>query len=270
MIPVTVMIMTLNEGARINACLAALQGFDDIHVIDSGSQDDTASIATKSGAQVHDFRWDGRYPKKRQWCLDKLTIKHDWVLFIDADEIMTQPLKSEITEFFATGNDIECAGVLITGRYVLEGKLLRYGLANRKIALLNKRKMTFVNDLDCPGMGEIEGHYQPVTISNQPHKIISFHNYLEHHANDDRAQWLARHQRYARWEACMNKQKAWPRDPVLWRQWLKVVFRTMPCRGMIAFVHSYIVKRGFKMACDRRLYYRMISNANKGAAPSRA
>ena len=85
-IPVSVIVMTKNEEANIRACLAPMARFAEIFVVDSNSVDGTAAIATEMGARVVRFTWNGRYPKKKQWCLENLPFGYDWVLYVDADE----------------------------------------------------------------------------------------------------------------------------------------------------------------------------------------
>lgn len=271
------MIVTKNEADRIQECLYPLNVFDEVIVIDSGSTDDTATLASACGAQVVQFSWNGLYPKKRQWCLDTLTIKHDWVFFVDGDEIVTPSLIQEIRTLFE-GNPPQEAGFFIAGQYVWNGTLLRFGLRNKKIALLNRHKMAFpvVDDLDLAGMGEIEGHYQPVLKpDDRSAKIRSLRYCLLHNANHSPAQWLARHQRYATWEIGMNKKQAWPDDPDLWRRILKKLLRYNRLKPGFAFLHSYILKAGFldgtagfDFAKSRWLYYKMIMHGTrqKGAS----
>ena len=268
-IPVSVVIVTRNEEARIESCLSALSCFSEIIVVDSGSTDSTKILAEKSGARMIDFSWNGQYPKKRQWCLDNIDLKHEWILFVDADEMVTAALMDEIADVFKDKPD--GAGYFIKGRYRRNGKILKYGLCNNKLALIDRRKMTFpvIDDLDLPGMGEIEGHYQPVLRPGfEGEKVGALKNHLIHDAYDDDEAWRARHERYAAWEAGMNRRRAWPRDPVRWRQNLKRLFRVMPGRPLWAFMHCYIVKLGFldgkpgwHLACSRASYYRMIKKA---------
>ena len=270
-IPVSVLIMTRNEARRIERCLAALSDFDEIIVVDSGSQDATKILSEKMGAQVVDFAWNGRYPKKRQWCLENLTLAHHWVLFIDADEIVTPELIKEMRAL-----DFKAAGYFIRGRYIFEGAVLRKGLRNNKLALIDRRKMEFpvVDDIGAPGMGEIEGHYQPVLKKYFSREYTrQLKNELLHDACDDAASWHERHARYAAWEIEMDRRKAWPQDPRSLRKILKVAFKASPARPLAAFAHCYILKlgfldgaRGFRFAKSRYDYYQMISAANKRAA----
>lgn len=263
-IPVTVLVMTRNEEKRITRCLKSLGRFDEIIVVDSGSDDQTVSLAEQVGAAVIDFSWNGAYPKKRQWCLDTLDLKHDWVFFVDADEIVTPELVNDIAALFPVPPH---DGYFIRGRYVVKGKIMRFGLCNNKLALFNRHKIHFpvIDDLDLPGMGEIEGHYQPVPYKSGV-TMGQLRHFLWHEAYDNEQGWEERHQRYAAWERGMNARNAWPQDPVRWREMLKRFFRRLPGRPAIAFLHSYIVKgglldggAGFRLARDRYRYYKMIS-----------
>lgn len=265
MIPVSVIVTTRNEAAQIGRCLAALKNFSETVVVDSGSDDETQELARAAGARVAGFTWNGNYPKKRQWCLDHLSLKHDWIFFVDADEVVTPELASEIAALFASGPAY--AGYFVKGRYVLEGTVLRHGLQNNKLCLFDRRRMEFpaVDDLDIPGMGEMEGHYQPVLKAGHAgEKTGALRHALLHYAYE--RNWTARHERYAAWERGMNRKGAWPRDPVAARQFLKRVFRALPARPVWAFLHCYVVKgglldgrAGLRLACDRFRYYRLIA-----------
>jgi len=267
MLPLSCIIVTKNEEDRLARCLKALPKCAQVIVVDSNSADQTPAIARAHDAELASFTWNGQYPKKRQWCLDNLNLRHDWVLFIDADEICTPQLAAELQamEWGALDN---VAGFFIRGAYLWRGKALRFGMQNNKLCLLNHRKMEFpaVDDLHCSGMGEIEGHYQPVLKDGSSGAIGRLRAPLYHDALDDKQAWLARHERYARWEQCMNNGNLWPKDPVLWRETLKSVFRKLPCRGLWAFLHSYIFKLGvidgiggYELARRRFVYYRMIA-----------
>lgn len=273
-IPVTVLVVTRNEESRLPRCLAALGAFDQIIVADSHSADHTASVAQSMGAEVFTFSWNEEYPKKRQWCLDHLPIRHDFVFMVDADEVVTPELTHEISDLFANGTP-EMAGYFVRGRYVRGGDVLCYGLQNNKLALLNRHKMTYpvVDDLDIDGMGEIEGHYQPVP-HNGDAVIGQLSNHLIHDAygaqND--AAWVERHKRYAHWEAAMDARNAWPVDPVSGRQSMKSCFKGMPpwFRPLAAFIHCYVLRlgvldgvQGFLFARDRYRYYSMIADEKR-------
>ena len=280
-VPISVIVVTRNEAARIAACLEGLQAFDDVWVVDSESTDETCALARAYGVQVANFEWNGAYPKKRQWCLDHLPLKYDWVFFVDADEIVGEDLLREIAALDLSPNSA-FAGYFVRGRYLWpqgDGvKTLRFGLSNNKLALFDRRKIEFpvVDDLGLEGMGEIEGHYQPVCKPGFDNAGIGqLRHCMIHAACESKALWFTRHERYAVWEAGMHARGAWPEDPVKLRAWLKRIFRAMPMRHIAAFLHCYILKfgfldgaAGFDFARSRAWYYRRInaiSKTNRGA-----
>lgn len=237
-------------------------------VIDSNSTDRTVEIAQNHGAQIILYQWDGSYPKKRQWCLENIQTKSHYIFFLDADEVVTPTFTEKLKNL-----KFDCAGYFVKSTYVWKGKILHHGLMNNKLALFDKNKIEFpvINDLDIKGMGEIEGHYQPVLNSEYAHeKIGQIDQSILHYAYDDQEGWEDRHRRYANWEAAMIERGAYPKDPKVWREMLKTVFKHAPCRGVIAFIHSYIIKlgfldgrAGFEFAQSRKHYYQMVNQARK-------
>ncbi len=240
-IPVSVLVVTKDEEKNLPRCLAALEAFDEVVVVDSSSKDRSREIAQSFGACFVNFEWNGRYPKKRQWCLDHLALKHDHVFFVDADEEVTPSLVDEIAAL-----DWGCSGYFIKGRYIVNRKILRFGLQNDKLCLFDRSKIEFpiVDDLAFDGMGEIEGHYQPVFKNGVSGKIGTLKNSLYHHAMEDSRRWAARHDGYARWEHCMRAKNIYPTEPSFLRKCIKGMFSVLPFRPYIAFIHSYILKLG--------------------------
>ncbi|HJV84332.1 MAG TPA: glycosyltransferase family 2 protein [Noviherbaspirillum sp.] len=89
----SVIIITKNEAANLQACLDSVNFADEIVVVDSGSTDGTVDIARKAGAVVIETDWPGFGPQKNR-ALDAAT--GEWVLSIDADERITPELADEI------------------------------------------------------------------------------------------------------------------------------------------------------------------------------
>ena len=106
-----------------------------------------------------------QYPKKKQWALERLETRHDWVLFIDADERPSGELVSEIRRLTASGETEAYGAFEVDLDYWFNGHLLTRGHRVRKRALLNKTACRYpeLDDLGAPGMGEQEGHYQPLS-----------------------------------------------------------------------------------------------------------
>ena len=265
-IPISVLVTTKNEERHIARCLDALTDFEEVIVIDSHSEDRTVEIAKSKGARVEDYQWNGQYPKKRQWCLDNLNIGYNWIFMVDADEVLTADIIEEIGVL--TKKENKAAGFFVKGRYAWKGKVLKYGLTNNKLALFDRRKIEFpvVDDLDIDGIGEIEGHYQPVLKQEFQHDTIGqIASLLLHYAYEDEGAWLRRHERYAHWESAMIKRNVWPEDPVRVRQVLKKITRTSALRPCLIFLYSYIFKlgfldgkAGFEFALSRKKYCKMV------------
>ncbi len=93
MAAVSVFLITRNEAERLPQTLAALQWADEIVVVDSGSTDRTVEIAREAGATTHHRDWDGYGPQK---AYAESLCRHDWLLNVDADEVVTPALAAEI------------------------------------------------------------------------------------------------------------------------------------------------------------------------------
>jgi len=89
-IPITVVVPVKNEEANLPRCLGQLKRFSEVIVVDSSSTDRTPQIAQEYGARYLNFVWSGRYPKKRNWLLMNHRLENEWVIFLDADEIVDE------------------------------------------------------------------------------------------------------------------------------------------------------------------------------------
>src|SRR5437879_934356 len=92
----SVLIPTLNESRNLAECLASVEWADEIVVVDSGSRDGTVEIARGRGASIVDFKWNGQFPRKKNWALRNVPWKNEWLLILDADERITPELADEI------------------------------------------------------------------------------------------------------------------------------------------------------------------------------
>jgi len=257
-LPIEVVVMTRDEAANIGECLASLRGFRRVFVVDSGSADGTAALAAHGGATVVPYRWDGRYPKKKQWCLDNLPFAGDWVLFVDADERVTPALEAALRRAFATPPD--CAAFWIEGRYVFLGRRLRFGHRNAKLALLHRRRARFPvqDDLAVGRMWEVEGHYQP-KLDGPAGRLGGW---LWHDDRKPLFAWFDRHNRYTDWAAAMERRSGLAAHEAGHRRLAKAVVARLPLRGLLAFLHSYVWRLGlldggpgFHFAVARGVYY---------------
>ncbi|MFY8095271.1 MAG: glycosyltransferase family 2 protein [Niveispirillum sp.] len=260
-IPVTVIVMTRNEAANIARCLAPLAPFAQVLVVDSHSEDETPAIAAARGAEVLSFRWNGMYPKKKQWCLSHPSIRQDWVLFIDADERITPELVAEIGLLMQSGPSHNA--YFVDSRPVWLGRLLRHGTPYRKIALLHRRRARFpiCPDLHVSRMWEVEGHYQPMVDGT----LGQLSSPLIHADAKPPADWFDRHNRYSDWEAALadgGGAAALLAGERGLRYLAKRLVARLPGRPLLAFLHAYLWhlgfldgKAGLHHALSRAFYY---------------
>lgn len=260
MIPVSVIVMTKNEADNLPRSLPPLvQNFDEVFVVDSNSTDDTVAIAKKCGAVVANFIWNGKYPKKKQWCMDHLPLKHDWIFLCDADEIVSDDFITECQSL-----DFSKDGYFVSSKMIWSDTQLNHGQQNNKLCLLNKNAFVHpvVDDLNIDGGWEVEGHYQPIARKDKS-KIGQIKSPLYH--TDIADHWVKRHKKYIAWEIEMIKRDAFPKDPVVWREKLKRWTRSSFFRPYIYFLYAYILKggvldgrAGLDYALHRRWYNRRI------------
>ena len=106
----SVILITRNEEANLEACLASLEGIaQQIVVVDTNSTDRTLEIAKSHGALVSQpADWPGFGPQKNR-ALELAT--GDWVLSLDADERLTPALKSEILTAIHHSAQVDCFAI---------------------------------------------------------------------------------------------------------------------------------------------------------------
>lgn len=242
-IPITVLVQTKNEEAGIAKCLAALRDFSEVVVVDSNSTDTTPEIATSMGVMLVNFTWNGIYPKKKQWQLENIETKNDWVMFIDADEFPTPALLAELRSRGGEMAERVFAAYDVPLEYVFAGKTLVHGHRVVKRCLLDRTRCRFVaiDDLDAPGMGELEGHYQPVAEG----RTAKLHAKLRHDDQDPVRTWFDRHNRYSDWEAFLRTNPRIQTEAAKRRSAQGKLFDKVPFKPLGFFVFAYFVKAGF-------------------------
>lgn len=101
--PISVVVMTRDEAVMIGRCIASVAGWaDDIVVLDSGSADATREIAAAAGARVFEQAWLGFSAQRNRAVA---LARHDWVLCLDADEVVDAELAAAIRAAIAAGPD---------------------------------------------------------------------------------------------------------------------------------------------------------------------
>ena len=249
-LPITVIVPVRNEARHLSRCLEALRNVAEVYVVDSQSMDETCAIARSFGAQVVQFHYQGGWPKKRQWAMDSLPIANDWVLLLDADEVLTPELAHEIRDAMQNRT---FAGYWIRLQMYFLGKILGHGDASFcKLSLFRKGKGRFecrLKDQD-QSMADMEVHEHvivdgPVGQLTRP---------LVHHNVESLSRYIQKHNEYSNWEAQVLTQGGTAADgiePVFFgtqaqrRRWLKQKLYRLPGSPVLLFIYRYFVRLGF-------------------------
>ena len=137
--PISCYIRTLNEERRIGAAVgAALAVAREVVVVDSGSTDGTVAAAEAAGARVVERPWLGGGHQKR---VGEDSCRHDWLLDLDADEVVSDELAGEILGLFAGGEPDADVFQLPLVTVDPSGRIWRRARAPRRAKLYDRRKI---------------------------------------------------------------------------------------------------------------------------------
>lgn len=241
----TIAISVKNEEKNLAGCLDAI-GNDlakYIVVIDSGSTDKTLEIAKKYGVKVIDFKWNGKFPKKRNWFLREHTPRTKWVLFLDADEHLTDSFKAELSEKLKLNN--KCGYWLSYTRYFMD-KELKGGYPLRKLALFKVGNGEYEHiDEDNWSNLDMEVHEHPILDGD----IGVIKSKIDHRDFSGISHYIIKHNEYANWEASRFLKSY--NDLVIvskwtWKQRLKYRLIKSVWIGPLYFLGSYLLFGGFR------------------------
>lgn len=132
---ISFVILTKNEEGNIRECLESVLWGDELIVVDDFSDDETIGIAKKIGAKVFKRKLSNDFSSQRNFALNKAS--GDWVLFLDADERISEDLALEIKEAIKKNN---FSGFYLKRKDFFYGKILNHGeTGNIKLLRLAKR-----------------------------------------------------------------------------------------------------------------------------------
>jgi len=196
--PISVLVPTKNEEFNLRRCLEPLAGWaHEVVVVDSHSTDATVEIAEAFGAKVLQFDYKGGWPKKRQWALDNYQWKNEWILLLDADEILLPEIKAEMT---AAIKDERHDGYWLRYNVVFLGRMLRFGGNSLwKLPLFRRgagRYEVLLRD-QTASMGDMEVHEQ-VTVEGRTARLK---NPVRHENLNSLYRYLEKHNEYSDWDA---------------------------------------------------------------------
>ena len=172
-------IITLNEADNLENCLNSLEWCDEIVIVDSGSNDNTIEIAKRFGAKVFYNEFKG-FGEQKQFAVSKA--KNNWILSIDADEIITDELKNNILKLDKKG---EVSGWNIPFRTNFLGKVLLHGTCGMEfhLRLFNKKHATFTDSkihetvTSSERIANLKGFIIHQPYSNLNHYFLKFNEY---------------------------------------------------------------------------------------------
>jgi glycosyltransferase involved in cell wall biosynthesis len=253
-LPITVLIAARNEAANISRCLAALKPAQRVVLLDSASNDGTAELARQQAAEVVQFHYGGGYPKKRQWALDTLDLRTPWILLLDADEVVSPLLWSEIRAAIEPAD--APAAFLIRKEFHFLGRRFRFGgFSHQAVLLFRTGRARFERLLENdPSAFDMEVHERVIVNGS----IGRLRMPLIHEDFKGLTAYKERHEQYAIWEAALrhdflstgkygadaipakltgNSQER--------RRFLKKCVMRLPFEPLLWFIYHYLARGGF-------------------------
>lgn len=239
---ISVLILTKNEEQDLPGCLNSVLWCDDIHVFDSYSDDATVQIAQLAGANVTQRKFDN-WSAHQNWGLANIEFKHEWVLYIDADEQVSAALQQTLLAFKADGPavayEIQRRDFAWNGRWLKHAQISPYYMR-----------------LFRPGKMRYERLVNPVSIPDGP--VARIAGYLDHYPFSKGIKfWFSRHLNYADMEAAMRlndirgathfsfRKALFAADFQEKRYHQKGIFYKLPCRPIIKWLYMVFWRRAF-------------------------
>lgn len=224
MIPMSVIILTRDEEQLISRCIGSVCWADEVLVVDSGSTDRTVDIARSHGARVIEQTWLGW---SRQRNAGASAAKHDWLFFVEADEIVTPELARNIARVFQEQVD-PADGFSLDRRDDFLGILLpnQSSLARRRafIRIYNRR---------CSDWDETMQVHERVRITGRSRPIDG---QLLHCRGSSMSEMVDTLNRYATTEAAQLHDRG------IRATWIHIALRPV-----LRFLWCYVVKQEFRL-----------------------
>ena len=248
---ITVLILTRDEECHITRCLESLTGFaHKIFIVDSGSKDNTVSLAKELGAEVVFRPWKN-YADQFQWAIDNCGARSGWLMRMDADEYLEPDLQRELKDLCNAGAPSELIAYYIRRKVFFYEKWIRYG-GFYPHTLLRIWKS---------GQGKIEQRWMDEHIV-VPEGAVT--RTLNGHIVDDNQKgitfWIHKHNSYASREMVdlLNRKYAFNEldddlkksdgSQAKWKRFFKdsvYVYLPLGFRATLYFLYRYVLRMGF-------------------------
>ncbi len=247
-VPVSVLIPIKNEAANLSRCLACVKWADEIVVVDSQSDDGSTEIAERHGAKVVQFQFNGTWPKKKNWALENVPFRNDWVFILDADEVLPPEAEEEFAETITRASSI--VGYWINRRFMFMGRWLQHAYyPNWNLRLFRHSLGRYEKLTDAEtdsGDNEVHEH---VVVGGPTGRLRCE---LDHYAFPSVEVFVEKHNRYSNWEARVAADQFLQRtsdkfrtQPVARRRKLKLLSHGLPFRPWLRFLYVYFWQKGF-------------------------
>lgn len=244
----SVIVPIKNEAENLPRCLASVAWADEIFVVDSRSTDGSARIAEELGARVVQFEFSGTWPKKKNWALEHLPFRNEWVFILDADEVLPPEAEAEVRAAIAGAG--ATAGFWINRRFMFMGRWLRHAYyPNWNLRLFRHslgRYERITDAATASGDNEVHEH---VVVQGPTDQLRCE---LDHYAFPSVEAFVEKHNRYSNWEArvAVAQQNAGGSGQlqsasVARRRKLKQLSRRLPFRPLLRFLYVYVWQKGF-------------------------
>jgi len=195
MAEITVVFPVKNEAENLRCAIPLVRDIGPIIVVDSGSSDATCLVASELGAETLQFKWDGKFPKKRNWTLRNYDFCTEWVLFLDADEFASSDFVDEVKRVIENTSH---SGFWLNFENHFMGRKMLGGDRFRKLALFRVGSGEYEKiDEDNWSHLDMEVHEHPV-LDGTMGEISSP---IEHNDFRGLKHYIAKHNEYSSWEA---------------------------------------------------------------------
>ena len=234
---VSAVIIAKDEAQRLERCVAAVRSVaDEVLVVDGGSTDGTVELARSLGCRVVENPWPGYGPQRN---LGAERAANDWILFVDADEVVGEDLAEAVAAWKRSPDD-SAAGLSVRRVGDFMGHWLE-GRAERLVRLYDRRRCR-VSDVAVHEVVETGGE----RIGELPGTLwhFGFRSLSDH---------VARFDRYTTLEA----ETAWERGERF--RWRRLLFRP-PARSLRALVVQRLYREGIAgvAACALLFHYEVM------------
>ena len=239
---VSVILIVKNEEASLPRCLQSVAFSNDVIVVDDGSEDDTVLVAEAAGATVWAHPMES-FAAQRNWAMANAEPRHDWVLHLDADEVVPDDLAAEIVERTRDAAD-DTAGFYMARKTMLGDRWLRRSATYPAYVprLVRRGRVAYAADGHGEKLAEVDGRFE----------------YLDQaclHFNFSKGwvDWFDRHNRYSTAEAqklvdegcAVDWRGLVSGDAARRRRAMRALSYRLPFRPWLRFVYVFLLRGGF-------------------------